>query len=42
MGKFECFYCKELLDISKGIWINNGGSWSMVIICEDCYKKRRN
>ena len=39
MTKFECNKCKILKDESEGIWVNNGGNWSMVIICEDCYKK---
>lgn len=39
MVKFECNLCKSLKEESEGIWVNNGGSWSMVLICEDCYKK---
>lgn len=38
MTKFECFECKKVFDTNEGIWINNGGSWSMVMVCKGCYK----
>ncbi len=41
MQEFQCRHCREVFNIDEGIWFNNGGTWSMVIICKKCFKKTR-